>query len=220
MEDMLRNKLFFIFIVIFFLIYCFISPYSSIFGKVIFEGNTKEKVLYLTFDDGPGTETEGILDILDEKNVSATFFIVGQRIVENPEILIEISEKGHSLGVHSMTHPYLYKNLDYEIKEEKILIETLTGKEITLFRPPYGFRTPFTISKAEELGLKTITWTSFPMDYAKEKEDIVSFVLSNLSPGQIICLHDGPANRQETLAALPEIINGARDKGFEFGVLK
>ena len=215
-----KNKLW---IIVFFfllvLIYALFSPYSQIFGKVTHTIDT-ENIIYLTFDDGPGTETNAILNILKEKNVRATFFVVGARIYENPETLIRISNEGHSLGVHSMSHPYLYKNIEYELSETKELIKTLTGEEVNLFRPPYGFRTWQTIQIAEDLGLQTITWSSFPSDNVKEKEDIISYVISNLGNGQIICLHDGPMNRQNTLFALNELIDQARAKGYQFEKLK
>ncbi|MCK5107348.1 MAG: polysaccharide deacetylase family protein [Nanoarchaeota archaeon] len=209
---------FFFFLLV--LIYSLFSPYSQIFGKVTHTINTDENVIYLTFDDGPGTETNAILNILKEKNVKATFFVVGERIYKDPETLIRIAQEGHTMGIHSMSHPYLYKNNYYELSETKKLIEELTNTEVKFFRPPYGFRTWQTISTAKSLGLETVTWSSFPLDYIKEKNDILNYVISNLGKGQIICLHDGPTNRQNTLFALSELIDQSRANGYQFEKLK
>lgn len=214
----MSNKFIFGTIIFVFLIYIFMSPYSQILGDVTY--SIDEDVLFLTFDDGPGESTEEILDILKGENIKATFFVVGDRINENPELLQRIANEGHSIGVHSMTHPYLYKNIESELKETGQLIYELTNQESRLFRPPYGFRTWDTIKTAEDLGLETITWSSFPMDYEKKSDDIVWFVTSSFHPGQIICLHDGPVNRKQTVLALPEIISAAKEQGYEFDKLE
>lgn len=194
-------------------------PNSQLFGKVIYKVDTEEDVVFLTFDDGPGTETEEILGVLNQKDVRATFFVVGDRIWERPEMLKRIKQEGHSIGVHSMTHPLMLLNNKQEIEECKELIEKISGYSPKYFRPPYGFRTPWTIKAAENSGLKTMTWSSFPYDYKREKQEIIDAVLSDLKPGLIICLHDGPTKREETLAALPELIGEIRKRGYELSEL-
>lgn len=208
------------FILLISLTYFSFHPTSQIFGKVTHTIDTNEKVIFLTFDDGPGQETNEILDILKYNNITATFFVVGNQIKENPEILIRIHNEHHSIGVHSMTHPLLYKNIEPELSETKQLIYELTNYQSNLFRPPYGFRTWQIINIAENLGLKTITWSSFPQDYKSTKEEIISEVISKLKPGLIICLHDGPVNRQQTVLALPEIINAAKQQSYRFNKLE
>lgn len=197
-----------------------VLPSSQIFGEVTYQINTDDKILYLTFDDGPSENTEKILDILKEKDVKATFFVLGIRAEENRATLLRIQDGGHSIGVHSMTHALLYKNCTEEIKISKNIVEAIIGEPIFLFRPPYGFRTPWTISAAKELGLEVVTWNVFPEDYKKNSKSIVSSIINNIKPGAIMVLHDGPGNREETIKSLPIIIDKAREKGYSFDVLE
>ncbi|MBU1201640.1 MAG: polysaccharide deacetylase family protein [Nanoarchaeota archaeon] len=207
-----------LFVLLFLAIFAYASfyPSSQLFGKVVYRLDTDKKQVVLTFDDGPGEQTKQILNVLKEKNVSAIFFVVGQRALEKPEVVKRIVDEGHIVGIHTMTHSYLFRNNYYELSESKVVVENITGETITLFRPPYGFRIPKTIKTAEELNLTTITWSNFPRDYNHEGEEIISRVINNLEPGNIIVLHDGPGGREETLKSLPTLIDLVRARGFEF----
>jgi len=196
--------------------YASIYPSSQIFGRVVYKLDTNKQQVLLTFDDGPGVQTEQILDILKEKNVSAVFFVVGRKALEHPKVVERIKAEGHTIGIHTMTHPYLYRNNYYEISESRVVVENITSKTVTLFRPPYGFRIPKTIQTAEKLNLTTMTWSNFPMDYDHKSEEIFSRVMNNLKSGDIIVLHDGPIGREETLNILPMLIDTIKSKGFKF----
>lgn len=190
-------------------------PFSTPFGKVISSVKTKEKLVALTFDDGPGENTQEIINILEKNNISATFFVVGQQVKLNESIIQNIKEKRFEIGVHTMTHPFLYHK-NYEILKSKNYIESITNTTINLFRPPYGLRTPTTIKISKEANLQIILWDVFPRDYKANKEKIVKRVLRNVKPGSIICLHDGPENRNETVKALPEIIEKLQELNYSF----
>ncbi|MBR9677034.1 polysaccharide deacetylase family protein [Candidatus Woesearchaeota archaeon] len=195
------------------------APCSQIFGQVTSKVITTEKTVFLTFDDGPSQNTLEVLEILKKHNVSATFFLIGQNALENPTITKQIVAQTHSIGVHSMTHPYLFNNNHGELSNAKTIIENITNQKVALFRPPYGFRTPTTIKTAKNLNMTVITWTIFPRDYKNSKDVIIKTVLDNLGPGAIIVLHDHTGNRNNTLEALPIIIEQSRIQGYQFKVL-
>ncbi|MFH1770166.1 MAG: polysaccharide deacetylase family protein [archaeon] len=209
-----------IILMILLILYFSYFPKSQFFGKVVNKIDTEEKIVILTFDDGPGTETEEILDVLKEKNVSAVFFVVGQRALDNPETIRLMVENGHEVGLHTLSHHFLLTKNEFEISEGKKIVENITGFETKYFRPPYGFRIPTTIKVAKELGLTTITWSIYPRDYSRPGEEkIVSRIVNNLKSGSIIALHDGPENREQTLNALSDIIDETRKQGYEFRTL-
>ena len=199
-------------------------PRTTIFGKVLWKGSNKaisNRLVALTFDDGPGEETNELLDLLKSKNVSATFFLVGDRINSNEKILVREVNEGHELGVHTMTHPFLFHKNNELVVEKDLIEKTLLDNEInysvSFFRPPYGFRTPKTLSIAKSLNLTTVLWNVFPRDYSADNSDlIVKRVIGKTKPGSIICLHDGPNNRKNTLEAVGIIIDELRSEGYEF----
>ncbi|MBC8494567.1 polysaccharide deacetylase family protein [archaeon] len=194
-----------------------IHPSSDVLGNVISSVKTDEKIVALTFDDGPGEDTETILNILKEKDVKATFFVTGIRVEEKPDILKRTTVEGHEIGIHGMTHKlFVIKNY-YELANNKEQVENIINQTVKYYRPAYGFKTSCTLRTARKLGLQTVTWNIFPMDYNKPGEEVlVSRVIRNLKPGSIIALHDGPAEREQTNNALPIIIDQAREQGYRF----
>lgn len=199
-------------IILSFFAYASFYPSSQIFGKIIYK-NPDDHIL-LTFDDGPGEDTEAILNVLKEYNEKAIFFIVGNHIQPGEEEIIKrIVAEGHEVGVHGTTHKFLWRNSYEEIKVTKQILENLTGEEVKYFRPPYGFRFPGTIKAAEKLNLKTMTWSLFTFDYkANNPDKITNRIEKRLQKKDIICLHDGPKNKQPTVQALPKIIDIIRAK--------
>ncbi len=189
----------------------------------------------LTFDDGPSAEwTPKILEILKEKGVHATFFIIGENGAANPRIVQRILAEGHDLGNHTFTHPNLGETSDsvagIELNATQRLIEALTGRSTRLFRPPYfGDAEPSTAEEiapmqvAERLGYLTVGLKVDPDDWkAPPPEKIVERILKQATDpdpekrGQVILLHDGGGDRSRTAAALPAIIDALRDRGLEF----
>lgn len=201
------------------LLFLIIYFWSFVFSNdVISKVDTSKKILYLTFDDGPGPYTKQVLNFLDAKQVPATFFLVGERVKENQEIVRRMVRDGHAVGSHSFSHPFLFRNVEEEIYLGKLAVDFASGKSSTLFRAPYGFVFPWTLNKANNLGLKTVQWSCFPRDYsASSSEVIVSRVNSCLSPGAIIVLH--PWNHEQSLKSLPDIVSFARSQGYEFRTL-
>ncbi len=107
------------------------NPSSNLLGKVLSRVDTSEKVVFLTFDDGPGFHTNDILDILNETNTKATFFILGERAIADEVTLNRTISEGHLIGIHSMTHPF--GKTGTELSESKSLLENLTGEHIVFF---------------------------------------------------------------------------------------
>jgi len=193
------------------------------FGKLINRVETSEKVVALTFDDGPTARTtEEVLKILAEKNIKATFYVIGQNAEQYPKQLQKIVEQGNELGNHSYSHKrFLFKAqsfIDEEIKKtDQLIRQAGYAGEIT-FRPPNGkklFGLPWYLSKHE---IKTIMWDIEPDTYYQgNTENIVRYTLDNIKPGSIILLHPLCDNNCEAdRQALPKIIDGLTAEGYRF----
>ncbi|MCA9460193.1 MAG: polysaccharide deacetylase family protein, partial [Nanoarchaeota archaeon] len=184
--------------------YASFNSSSDLFGDVISQVDVNnEKIVFLSFDDGPSYNTPMILKALNESNVSATFFLVGKNIKGNEEKVRDIYNQGHDIGTHSMTHPYLLANPYDEIYKSKKVIEDTINDTIIFFRPPFGFRTSQVIKTAEKLELKTIMWSSFPRDYLANNNKTSEKIIKDLKPGLIIVLHDHDKESYNTIRELP-----------------
>lgn len=183
----------------------------------VFRGNPKAgKKVALTFDDGPyAVWTAEYLKVLEEYEVPAAFFLVGTRVEKYQEIANKISEKGFDLGSHSYRHGKLTlakpEKLDQDFR--KTIAALSIAGDVEYFRPPYGDYNQMVIKTAAKHGLKTICWNVDPRDWETEDSGkIVQRVLSHTKDGSIILLHEG---RKSTLAALPRIITGLKDQGYQ-----
>lgn len=206
--------------------YGYFYPGSDMFGKVYAKAAPSEKAIALTFDDGPNEPyTSQILDILNSYGVKATFFAVGKNVEYYPEVAQRIVAEGHVLGNHTYTHKALtefdppdYSELD---KTQKAIYE-VTGVKPHLFRPPYGRKTPWELEYVKKKGMLTITWSDSAKDPPQPPSYIIEKrVLQRVRPGTIILLHDGNgtkhgADRSQTVAALPNIIESLQARGFTF----
>jgi cellulose synthase/poly-beta-1,6-N-acetylglucosamine synthase-like glycosyltransferase/peptidoglycan/xylan/chitin deacetylase (PgdA/CDA1 family)/spore germination protein YaaH len=188
----------------------------------------------LTFDDGPSADwTPKILDILKQKGVKATFFVIGENGETNPRLVQRVLAEGHEIGNHTFTHPNLgEESLEVarlEINATQRLVEALTGRSMRLFRPPFfGDAEPTTpneiepVKLAQTLGYATVGLRVDPDDWQGPPADlIVKRVLDRMTDtnpetrGQVVLLHDAGGDRSQTVAALPRIIDGLRAKGLE-----
>lgn len=183
---------------------------------------SKEKVVYLTFDDGPNIVYHPmLLDILKEKGVKATFYFVGSNSKLYANTTKRTIAEGHLIGDHSLTHAYLPKLLPNQILDEiKTTRDILNSflvtdhKTITLFRPPYGGINSTVSKNATDLGMKTDFWSLDPRDWSDPPTDeLVKRVVDDIKDGDVILLH---SNHLSTVKALPLIIDKLRAKGFQF----
>lgn len=194
---------------------------SQRFGPVRLRLEATEPVVALTFDDGPGPTTEAILDKLQELEVKATFFMIGERVEQHPEMARRVRAEGHTLGNHSKTHPVLlWSDPEGELRETQDIMERVTGVRPAVFRPPYGYKDGRVLEVADRLGLETVNWSINPLDFTEPAADLlVKRVLDKLETGSIILLHDGPVFRRATLEALPLLVTQVRKLGYRFVTL-
>jgi peptidoglycan-N-acetylglucosamine deacetylase len=219
-----------------------VHPRSQLFGHTLYQTHHGRK-LALTFDDGPNPSiTPKLLDLLDRHRAKATFFLVGKYVRESPELVREISARGHLLGNHTDTHPNLFFCGPAETRSELLrcseAIGQATWEEPRWFRPPFGFRSPWLGALVQQQRMRTVLWTLIPGDWRAKPADWLIDRMKPIaahaqalppknkpspqpSPGDILCLHDGDyarpnADRVRTLTALDYWIPRWRDLGLEF----
>jgi peptidoglycan-N-acetylglucosamine deacetylase len=177
---------------------------------------TKEKVLYLTFDDGPTSFiTPWILDTLEKYNIKATFFCVGKEIKSNTELLKRIISDGHTIGNHTYSHSNGWNgdHIDYfhDVRHCARLLKT------NLFRPPYGRLLPKQVQFLER-HYKIVMWDVLSGDFDEHvtKEQCYQNVIKNSKPGSIIVFHDNEKAKINMEYALPKVIEHFIALGYEF----
>lgn len=196
---------------------------KSFFGKTInsVKLSPENKVIALTFDDGPWPEyTAQILDILKKNQVKGTFFVVGQMLQNYPNLGKQIVDEGHTIANHTWHHWYHYFNKQaaaFEIDRTSNLIYKTTGVKTTLFRPPGGKLHNGLAAYARSKNYTVVMWSADSIDYRRPSPPIlVNRVIGQSAPGGIVLMHDGGGNRSNTVAALPMMIKRYRDKGYRF----
>ncbi|MFD8668723.1 polysaccharide deacetylase family protein [Streptomyces microflavus] len=179
----------------------------------------KAKCIALTFDAGPGKDTPELLDILKEKKVHATFFLLGKNhVVKHLDTVRRIQDEGHEVANHTWTHEILTDREPDEIRAElektQVAIEKITGKKPRLMRPPQG-RTDDTVSEiSKELGLSQVLWSATAKDYSTNDSALITKrILDQAGKDGIILLHD---IYKGTVPAVPGIIDALRKDGYTF----
>ena len=204
------------------------TPSSTFFRPVLIRGPREGKRVALTFDDGPSPPfTEQILAILREQQVPATFFLCGRNVEKHPDLVRRLLAEGHAVGNHTYSHPYLFfksrRRMAEEIDHAQDVIESVAGSRPVLFRPPCGARWFGLVPTLRARGMHMVLWSAAGYDWKKDVEGITRSALRELKPGAVLLLHDGretrPASeidRSRTVAALPAIIAGTRQRGYTF----
>ncbi|OZI12981.1 polysaccharide deacetylase [Bacillaceae bacterium SAS-127] len=189
----------------------------------------EEKTVYLTFDDGPFPVSMKLLDILDQYNAKATFFMMEPNIRKHPEAVKEMVKRGHAVGMHGVTHDVkqVYRNAQAVVDEMTAgqkAIKEITGHETHLIRTPYGsfpHMTPEYKQKSNEAGFKLWDWTVDSLDWKFRSPSYVNHVMNHVSPGraqgngEIILLHEKPATAQ----SLPTLLKNLQEKGYTMRAL-
>lgn len=184
----------------------------------IYYVQTEQKQVAISFDAAWGADkTEGIMEILKEYNTGGTFFLVGFWTDKYADIVKKIDENGFEIGTHSNTHPDMAKLSAEQIKQELEasikLITDITGKDVKLFRAPFGSYNNILIDTADSMGLKTIQWDVDTLDWkGLSGEEICSRVLSKVQNGSIILCHN---NSDHILEALPLILDRLQKQGYK-----
>jgi len=204
-----------------------VLPDNHFYGQVCAQVQTKHKVVALTFDDGPYSPyTEQILDILQERNVPATFFLVGSNAAKYPQLVRRIVDEGHQIGNHTYTHVDLLK-LDRaqameEIDRTNAVLKSEVGFVPHVARPPHGFRDPAIMDVMTNRGLSVVEWSVMSKDWTNPgAEAIVERTINKVKNGSIVLLHDGDgiaakADRSQTVAATRKIIEKLQAQGYRF----
>jgi peptidoglycan-N-acetylglucosamine deacetylase len=185
-----------------------------------FNVNVDGPYIAMTFDDGPSPETTPrLLDILKQRNIKATFFMIGQNAERNPAIVQRILAEGHEIGNHSWTHPQLSKLSDDRVTEEvnktQAAIKNACGYTPVLLRPPYGAITARQKQWIEQqFGLSVIIWSVDPFDWKRPGASVIEQrILAGARPGAIILSHD---IHKQTVDAMPATLDALAAKGFKF----
>ncbi len=231
----LTARLFPVAILVSLIVYGYVIPASEVFGKVYYKENTAEKVVALTFHDGPNEPyTSEILDILASHNVKATFFIIGKNVELYPETAKRIIAEGHIVGNHSYSHNAnhaltLHGSKDLELAQAAIF-KTI-GVKPHLYCPPHGKKSPWELQSVRREGLIEVTWSVSANDQhvlayfgTPSPEKFTRAIISKVDPGGIILLHDGygtnhndaKSDKSLTVEALPLIIESLQAKGYKF----
>ncbi len=194
-------------------------------GTTIYQAklNSNEKVISLTFDDGPGPKnTAQVLEILKKNHIKATFFMVGEMVQTYPKIAKQVADDGHVIGNHTWHH--WYRNMDAktvasEIDRTADIIYKTTGIKTNLFRPPGGFLHNGLVDYAKNKNYAVMMWSSQSGDADRQSPQAsgqVKNVLKGAKPGSIVLMHDGGGNRSRTVQALPQIIASLKSQGYRF----
>lgn len=197
--------------------------------EVIRHGKSSEKEVVLTFDDGPDPAyTPKILDILNRYKVKGTFFVVGENALMHPQLVKRIYDEGHEIGNHTFTHPDITSITTYRLRMElnatQRLIQGITGRSMTLFRPPYIADTELAtrneqlpVMEAQKLGYTMVGQSIDSGDWqGVTADDLVNQSLNQLSEGKVILLHDAGGDRSITVEALPILIETLKSRGYTF----
>lgn len=196
-------------VLVFSLVYCiriFLNEQNE--DIPIYRVETDKKEIALTFDISYNEgNVDKILDVLDKYDVKATFFVVGNWVDNNQDIVKKIHDRGHEIGNHSYSHPYFNEISESEMKTEldktSKKIKDIIGEETTLFRPPYGEINENGVKYCESLGYKVINWDVDSMDWKNIKGIyIVDRVAQNTSPGSIILFHGEGRNIDDYLDSI------------------
>ena len=203
-------------------------PKSQLYGATFFGTPGRGKKIALTFDDGPNPAcTPGLLEVLAQHNVRATFFMIGQFVRQQPELARRVLAAGHEVGNHTFSHPNLSLASAQRTRQEladceSALKDAGVGNQHGLFRPPFGARRPVTFRIARELGLTPIQWSVTAFDWnAPSAERIEQNVEKRLRGGDVFLFHDGGhrglnADRMHTVNAVASLVPKLIARGYEF----
>lgn len=174
------------------------------------------KQIAFTFDDGPGEYTEQLLEGLRERDAKVSFFLLGSRAEQSPEIVAEIYADGHLIGNHTYSHINLRKcsksDAREQIEKTNEIIEEITGERPKFMRPPYGAYSWLTLERLDEIA---VLWSMCPKDWEHEDDVdyICNYIVEHAKDGQIVLLHD---RRPATVPAVLKAMDILKEDGYEF----
>jgi peptidoglycan/xylan/chitin deacetylase (PgdA/CDA1 family) len=191
-------------------------------SKPVYELDPAQRVVALTIDDGPDPRyTPAVLDLLQQHGIRATFFLIGENVVEHPGLVKEIADRGHHIANHTWTHPDLRHMSEDKVRDElertSDLLHRTTGRQPTWFRAPGGDWSPVSLKVSADLGMRNLGWSVDPRDWAQPGTSaITDRILKDVRPGSIVLNHDGGGDRSQTVAALRLYLPALIDSGYLF----
>ena len=198
---------------------------SQVFGRSVYRGPCNRQAVAITFDDGPSESTPYILDILSRYRAPATFFQCGANIRRLPDVARQVLAAGHAIGNHSDTHAPLYLSSPARILSEferaqSTIFDTL-GTQPRFLRAPFGTRWFGFRAMQRRLQLTGVMWTVIGRDWTSDAAAVAQRILRNVTPGSILCLHDGRELKprpdiQTTIQALRRIVPELAARGYRF----
>ena len=194
----------------------------------VYIGDTSRKVLYLTFDAGYENGSTGkILDVLKAQQVPAAFFLVGNYMEKNADLVRRMVEEGHIVGNHTMHHYDMSKLTEQsafakELKDLEVLFQEITGKEMPKFyRPPQGLYSEENLKMAKDLGYKTVFWSLAYVDWNNDdqpsREEALGKLIPRTHPGAVVLLH---STSKTNATVLEELIGKWKEEGYSFGTVE
>jgi peptidoglycan-N-acetylglucosamine deacetylase len=202
-------------------------PRSQVFGPFPYRARTADKVVALTFDDGPNEPyTSRLLDVLDHRGVKATFFQVGRCAQRFPSAARRVVESGHVLGNHSYSHSFTsglrQPRQHEEIRRTQDIVQTITGVVPALYRPPWLCHWPWVLHAVDDQGLQVVSGTfAHPLEVLQPPARMLTTAAARRAkPGSIVILHDGReargGPRAQSVAAVGPLIDRLADQGYTF----
>ena len=192
----------------------------QLMGDLTSRVETNEKVVALTFDDGPTENVDKILPLLDQYNAQATFFLIGGDIAEHPEEAKKIAEAGHQIGNHTYSHERMVFKTPSFVKEELEKTDELirqAGFEDEIdFRPPFGKKLVVLPYYLKQQGTDTIMWDLEPDTYYTTVDEKVEYIVNNIKPGSIILIHPMYDQTGMQLQVIEETLQQLTDEGYRF----
>lgn len=193
---------------------------KKMFPNYIWNIDSNEKTLYLTFDDGPTPEiTDWVLECLKKHNAKATFFCIGKNIEQHPDIYQNIIKNGHAIGNHTFNHLKGWKTTI-----DSYLIDVIQTQDILniqnqkLFRPPYGRMKPKQAKLLIDKGFQIVMWSVLSVDWAKNVSEIQCYknIVDNASSGDIVVFHDSVKASRNLQYTLPKVLEYYGNLGYNF----
>ena len=194
---------------------------QKLFSDLTWRIQTKQKTIFLTFDDGPVSDfTPWVLDTLKTYQAKATFFCVGENVKRNPDIYQKIREEDHVIGNHTQNHLQGWKTSTADYIENILKAETQLKEpgRAKLFRPPHGKIKPGQVHKLKKKGYQIIMWDvlSGDFDQSLSKERCLQATLKNIQNGSIVVFHDSSKSFKNLSYVLPRVLEHFSKRGFEF----
>ena len=197
-----------------------LAPHSALFGPVLLRLPTSESKIWLTIDDGPSSETQAMLDLLDRHQAKATFFLVADRATARPELVREIVRRGHGIGNHSRSHPQAWfwalgpRRMAAEIEHTQAVLGDITGTAPRWFRAVVGMANPFVAAPLRRHGLARVAWSARGFDGVRgQTQQVVARITAQLRPGSIVLLHEG-APHGNNLAIVEGVLQAMQQRGY------